>query len=208
MRILYIGDNRIRGNYGCRATSTALSLIVGSKHSIVGRVTGNVTFLFPRIVYFKYFPSFIYKILGKLKYWNKVQPFAARVCYKLQQVTKKAEWFDFISHDMEKSIKNLKKCLPANPVLSELNIDQYDFDAMVVNGEGSFIFCTPQWREPLVMTMCMYWAEKLGKKVFFMNAMFSDRPNNTRNEKTLALVNEILGKAELVVARENISFNM
>ena len=35
----------------------------------------------------------------------------------------------------------------------------------------------------------MYWAEKLGKKVFFMNAMFSDRPNNTRNEKTLALVN-------------------
>ena len=37
--------------------------------------------------------------------------------------------------------------------------------------------------------------------------MFSDRPNNTRNEKTLALVNEILGKAELVVARENISFN-
>ncbi|HRF68408.1 MAG TPA: polysaccharide pyruvyl transferase family protein [Muribaculum sp.] len=207
MRILYIGDNRIRGNYGCRATSTALSLIVGSKHSIVGRVTGNVTFLFPRIVYFKYFPSFIYKILGKLKYWNKVQPFAARVCYKLQQVTKKAEWFDFISHDMEKSIKNLKKCLPANPVLSELNIDQYDFDAMVVNGEGSFIFCTPQWREPLVMTMCMYWAEKLGKKVFFMNAMFSDRPNNTRNEKTLALVNEILGKAELVVARENISFN-
>ena len=58
-----------------------------------------------------------------------------------------------------------------------------------------------------MILMQWYWAEKLGKKVFFMNAMFSDRPNNTRNEKTLALVNEILGKAELVVARENISFN-
>ncbi len=206
MKILYVGDNRIRGNYGCRATSTALSLMVGAKHSIVGRITGNVTATFPRIVYFKYFPSWAYKILANLKYWNKIQPILARVCFKLQRMTKKSEWFDFVSHDMEKSIKNLKKCLPANPVLSELDIERYDFDAVVVNGEGSFIFCTPQWREPLVMTMCMYWAEKLGKKVFFMNAMFSDRPDNERNPKTLSLVNDILSKAEVVVARENVSF--
>lgn len=206
MKILYVGDNRIRGNYGCRATSTALSLMVGTKHSIVGRITGNVTETFPRIVYFKYLPSWAYRTLGKFKYWNKLQPILARVCFKLQGMTQKSEWFDFASHDMEKSIKNLKKCLPANPILSELDIDQYDFDAVVVNGEGSFIFSTPQWREPLVMTMCMYWAEKLGKKVFFMNAMFSDRPDNERNQKTLSLVNDILSKAEVVVARENVSF--
>lgn len=206
MKIVYVGDNRIRGNYGCRATSTALSLITRSKHSIVGRVTGNVTSTFPRVVYFKYFPGWFYKGLSKLKYWEKIHLIAARICFKLQCLTKKDEWFDFISHDMEKSIKNLKKCLPANPILSELIMEQYDFDAVVVNGEGSFIFSTPQWREPLVMTMCMYWAEKLGKKVFFMNAMFSDRPNNTRNQKTLTLVNEILSKAEVVVARESVSY--
>lgn len=206
MKILYVGDNRIRGNYGCRATSTALSLIVQSEHSIVGRVTGNATSTFSPVVYFKFFPSWVYKGLSKLKYWKKLHPIAAKICFKLQKATKKAEWFDFVSHDMEKSIKNLKKCLPANPELSELDIDQYDFDAMVVNGEGSFIFCTPQWREPLVMTMCMFWAQKLGKKVFFMNAMFSDRPNNERNEKTLSLVNAVLSKADIVVARENVSF--
>jgi len=32
MKIVYVGDNRTRGNYGCRATSTALSQIIGEEH--------------------------------------------------------------------------------------------------------------------------------------------------------------------------------
>ena len=43
MNIVYVGDNRNRGNFGCRATSTALSQLVGSENTIVGRVTGRYT---------------------------------------------------------------------------------------------------------------------------------------------------------------------
>lgn len=38
MKIIYVGDNRNRGNFGCRATSTALSQIIEQEHEIVGTV--------------------------------------------------------------------------------------------------------------------------------------------------------------------------
>lgn len=43
MKIVYVGDNRNRGNYGCRATSTALSQIISKENEIVGRVYGDYT---------------------------------------------------------------------------------------------------------------------------------------------------------------------
>lgn len=204
--IVFLGDNRIRGNYGCRGTSTALSLLLGSKFKIVGRVTGNVTETFPRIFYIAGMPKFAYSLLGRIRIWIKIQPIAARAVYWLGRKLGKQQWFDFVSLDMEKSIKNFRRCLPANPLLKELDMSQYDFDALVVNGEGSFIFTTPQWREPLVMLMVIHWAQKLGKKAYFLNAMFSDRPNNKRNESTLKLANDILSKCEVVVTREEMSF--
>lgn len=207
MKIVYLGDNRIRGNYGCRGTSTALSQLIGKNNQIVGRITGNVTETFPRIFYFKFFPRCLYNLIGKWNKWNKIQPIASRFVFWLGRKLHKESWFDFVSYDMDKSIKNLRKCLPANALLQELDLDKYEFDAVVVNGEGSFIFTTPQWREPLVMSMIMYWAQKLGKEVYFLNAMFSDRPNNPRNTKTLELVNGILSKCKIVVAREVISYN-
>ena len=54
--------------------------------------------------------------------------------------------------------------------------------------------------------MCIYQALKHHKKVFFMNAMFSDRPGNQRNIQTLALVNDLLSKSNVVSVRESFSF--
>ena len=81
--IVFLGDNRIRGNYGCRGTSTALSLLLGSKFKIVGRVTGNVTETFPRIFYIAGMPKFAYSLLGRIRIWIKIQPIAARAVYWL-----------------------------------------------------------------------------------------------------------------------------
>lgn len=207
MKILYVADNRNRGNYGCRATSTALSMLVGERHEIVGRITGRYThYDTGNLVFCKYFPSWLYKWLGSCRSWNRFRPTVHRILHFL---TRKRYLFgpcDFACQDMERMIKNFKKCLPANNQLKEFDIESYDFDAMVVNGEGSFIFCTPPWRESLVISMCMYWALELGKKVFFMNAMFSDMPNSPKNQKTLDVVNELFSRCEVVVARESISF--
>ena len=40
MRIVYVGDNRNRGNFGCRGTSTALSQLLTINNDIVGRISG------------------------------------------------------------------------------------------------------------------------------------------------------------------------
>lgn len=208
MKILYVADNRNRGNYGCRATSTALSMLIGEKHEVVGRVSGRYThYDTGGLVFCKYFPSWVYKWMGKNKRWDRLRPVVHNILYFF---TRKHYLFgpcDFVCQDMERMIANFKKCLPANKQLKEFDIESYDFDAMVVNGEGSFIFCTPPWRESLVISMCMYWALKLGKKVYFMNAMFSDMPNSPRNQKTLDIVDELFSRCEVVVARESISYD-
>ena len=43
MKIVYVGDNRNRGNFGCRATSTALSQLIEKNNVIVGTVSGRYT---------------------------------------------------------------------------------------------------------------------------------------------------------------------
>lgn len=207
MKILYLADNRVRGNFGCRATSTALSMLVGEDHEIVGRITGRHTNYDTGNLFFcKYFPKWVYRWVSKRKWWKQIKPSIYLVLRKLSRGNYYFGSFDFISLDMEKSISNYKKCHIANPEIEEYNLENYDFDALVVNGEGSFIFSTPAWRESLIMSMIMYWALKKGKKVYFMNAMFSDLPNSPRNYKTLSVVEKILSKCEIVVARESTSY--
>lgn len=208
MRIVYVGDNRVRGNYGCRATSTALSLLIGEQHEIVGRITGAHTHFNTNELFFKRsWPGNIYKFLGNLKNWKEYK----KVLYMwIRFKCRGGKYYfgkhDFISCDLEKSIENLKKLIPANPEYKEFDLSQYDFDALVVNGEGSFIFSTPIWRESLIISMEIYWALKLGKKVFFLNAMFSDDPHSAHNEEMVNLVDDILSKCDVVTVREEISY--
>lgn len=208
MKIVYVGDNRNRGNFGCRATSTALSQIISKEHEIVGRIYGDYTNVDTgELFFYQYYPAWLYKKISKFKYWNYLK----KGLYLFNRMLKRGKYyfsnFDFIDYDFEKSIKNLIKCIPANPHLKDFDLRQYDFDALVVNGEGSFIFATPPWRECLVEAMLMYWAEKMGKKVYYLNGMLSDDPYSERNRKTIELVQPIFNKAEVVSVRERYSFD-
>jgi len=207
MRIVYVGDNRVRGNFGCRATSTALSLLVGEEHEIVGRITGQHTHFDTDELYFKEgWPAFKYRFWGKQKYWNHLKKmFFILTKFKTRGGKYYFSKYDFISCNLEKSIQNLKKLIPANPSYKEFDLSQYDFDALVINGEGSFIFSTPIWRESLVICMEIYWALKMGKKVFFMNAMFSDDPHSEHNLNMVQLVDDLLSKCDVVTVREEMS---
>lgn len=208
MRIVYVGDNRVRGNFGCRATSTALSQLISENHEIVGRITGKHTHFDTDELFFKDgWSEQVYKFWGSKKhwaYWKKLFFLYTRL--KTRGGKYYFSKYDFISLDLEKSIENLKKLIWANPSYKEFDLSQYDFDALVINGEGSFIFSTPIWRESLVISMEIYWALKMGKKVFFLNAMFSDAPTNPHNEKMASLVNQLLSKCNLVTVREEMSY--
>ena len=213
MKVLYVSDNRVRGNYGCRATSTALSQLIRQNHEIVGVVTGRYTnYDLNDLIFCKYFPSWLYPVLGEMVKKRSMR----HLFFKIQTMLCRffsshylAGPFDYISLDFDSSISNLKKCLPANPHLQEFNLDNYEFDAMIVNGEGSFIFSTPEWhwREALNIGMLMHWALKLGKKVYFVNAMFSDESTTPRNQHMLEVMDNVFSRCDLVSVREKMSYD-
>lgn len=205
MKVVYVSDNRVRGNYGCRATSTALSQLVRKNNEITGVVSGKYTNYLPGpIVFSEHYPHSLYSKLASLKHWNYLR----KIIYLWHKVKRHGNKpflfskFDFVSTDLDKSIDNLIACLPANDHIEEYDLRQYDFDAMVVNGEGSFIFATPPWRESIILLMLMHWAQKMGKKVYFLNAMFSDDPYSQRNQEVLDLTNRVLSRADYVSVRE------
>jgi polysaccharide pyruvyl transferase WcaK-like protein len=194
----------VRGNYGCRATSTALSLLVGREHTIVGRITGTHThFDTDELFFVRGLPGGVYRFLRKMPMWKHVKT-VLHLLFRM--VSRGGRYyfgpFDFISTDLEKSIENLLRLIPANPAYAEFDLRRYKFDALVVNGEGSFIFSTPPWRESLVIAMEMYWALKMGKKVYFLNAMLSDAPDSPHNYETARVVDSLLARCEAVVVRE------
>ena len=80
MNIVYVGDNRNRGNFGCRATSTALAQIIEKNNKIVGTVTGRFTNNDTgELFYYKYLPSWLYKwLVSFLRGDILSQPF---ICY-------------------------------------------------------------------------------------------------------------------------------
>lgn len=205
MKIVYLGDNRNRGNYGCRGTSTALSQLISSqKHEIVGRITGKYTnYDTGELFFLRGISKSTYVRLSRFKYW----PYLRRILYMFHRFKTRGGKFlfskyDFASLDFDRAIENLITCLPANPHLKEFDLRQYDFDALVVNGEGSFIFATPPWRESVVEAMEIYWAKKLGKKVFFMNSMLSDDPFSKHNQKTIDCMQKIFNACDAVCVRE------
>lgn len=204
MKVLYVSDNRCRGNFGCRATSIALSQIIGEKAEIVGHISGAYTNWYcGNLVVNHNWKKTKYEKIGNLKYWNHL----SYALYHFYRFIDKDHFFfgkhDFISVDFDKSIENLLNCIPANKHISEYDLTKYDFDAMVVNGEGSFIFSKVPWRESVIISMLMYWAQKMGKKVYFLNAMLSDDPNSEHNAQMISVVSSVFEKCEVVQVRES-----
>lgn len=207
MKIVYVGDNRNRGNFGCRATSTALAQIIEKNNEIVGTVTGRYTNNDTgELFYYKHFPTWLYKWLGGLSSWKNLKP-AFYMFFRLLRKGRQYIFsnFDYLSYDLDQCVENFIKCLPANPQLKEFDLRQYDFDALIVNGEGSFIFRIPAWRECINEAMLMHWAIKMGKKVYYMNGMLSDDPFTERNKEVVALVKPLFYKSEIVGVRESYS---
>ena len=203
MNIVYVGDNRNRLNYGCRATSTALSELLSVNNKIVGRIHGNFRNTDTRkIFYSPILGSYIYKFCARRKHWPIFKEVLIDIIHIRRKMKVSFTSNDFISMDFENSINKLLKCLPANDILKECDLRQYDFDALVVNGEGSFIFSQNPWRESLVEAMFMYWAKKMGKKVFFLNGMFSGSPNHELNMSTISLMRPLFETIDLVGVRE------
>lgn len=205
MKVVYVSDNRARGNYGCRATSTALSQLTRRDNEIVGVVSGAYSnWNMGPVFYNPILPRSVYSVLAKSKCWPNLReglhliqkmvhhPFGS---FALSNI-------DLLSINLDDGIERIEKAIDANDHVADYDLRRYDFDAMVVNGEGSFIFATPAWRESILLLTMMHWAQRLGKKVYFVNAMLSDDPYSPRNQEIVDLTAKVLSRCELVAVRE------
>ena len=204
MKVVYVGDNRNRGNYGCRGTSTALSQLIGKNNEIVGRITGRYDFFDTGELYcVKGKNEEFYTRKSRHKLWKYEKRF---LHYYHRFLDRGGRYLlgkhDFASLDFEEAINNLIACIPANPLMKEFDLRQYEFDALVVNGEGSFIFAEKPWRESVIEAMEMYWAKKMGKKVFYLNGMLSDDPHSNHNQKTIDAMQKVFKSCDEVCVRE------
>lgn len=201
MKILLIGDNRNRKNFGCRGTSIALSQLISKKHEKIGSIFGTFTANKGNVFYIPGLPKIAYKIIGKLPGWKYIRTIWWKVVLKLF-TTKNGLIFDYARNNPEKSLKNFLRCLPANQHLEEFNLLNYNFEGAVFNGEGTMIMTNPPRREALNYLMLSYWAKKLNKKVFFINAMFSDCPETGRNSKTVNEADKVFSKCDALIVRD------
>lgn len=210
MRIVYVGDNRNRDNYGCRATSTALSQLISENHTIVGRIYGHYTNGdVDNVFYYKGLKKQIYiKYPQKKRWWFIRQVLILFFHFLGRRTRNNLPTYDFIEYNWDKSIENLKRCIPSNPQLEECDLGRYDYDALVVNGEGSFIFSNRPWREAMVEAMLMYWAKKQGKKVYFLNAMFSKGADDELNMETVNAVKPVFESIDYIGVRERWSYEL
>ena len=200
MNIIYIADNRDRHNFGCRGTSAALSSIISKEHKIVARISGRLT-LNSDFVYIPFVPNITNKIIYSNKYIVKL----CRKIVKALPVKIRAK-FDFLSLNFDKSMKRLIEYSKINTLYQEINLDGYDYDAIIINGEGSMIMSTPPRRDTLYYMLFIYWANKRGKKVFLLNGMFSDCPKTGSNRTLITKCNEILPLCNFISIRDPISY--
>jgi len=198
MKVVYIGDGRCRVNWGARATSTALYDLVVAKHTVQSIIESDAKDgKYTRILSLPPFPLSVLKAIDKS---NKgVFNFLKKVARKLK--LKNVGLIDYVVDDIDQSVKNFMAIKDKYPNLEEMYVKIKEADAVVLNGEGSFIFKTPPRRDALFFLFILKLAKQLGKKAYYLNSLISDCPKTGRNIQTATQMVNILRQCDGISVR-------
>lgn len=192
-KIVFVADNRNRENWGCRATSIALKDIIKEQCEISYTIYGDITGW--------YAPVHFYRNTLKTRLYS--------ILYRSSGLAKNIfrlfDAADIIRSTVDKSYSLYQKAIKKNRSLQEIDEKIKQADAMVVNGEGTFIFSTPNRYDTIMYLLLIKVAQSYGKRTYCLNAMFSDYPNSPRNLSVINEAKEILGSCTFVTARDPIS---
>lgn len=192
-KVIFVADNRNRENWGCRATSIALKDIIKEQCEIIYTIYGDITGWYNPIKFHKNgFKTKLYTMLYKSSDFIK-------------NIFRLFDAADIIRLTVEKSYLQYQKAIKKNRYLQEIDENIKQADAMVVNGEGTFIFSTPNRYDTIMYLLLLKVAQTYGKRTYCLNAMFSDYPNSSRNYSVINEAKDILGSCTLVTARDPIS---
>ena len=191
MKVCFVGDNRVRPNFGCRATSKAIRDIVAKQHKIVSVVSGDMTEM--------YRPS-LYKGTCQI---SKLASYVQRIKRKFIQPKDDA---DFIADDVSDSLNACLRVYRQYRPLQDLYDNIACADAVILNGEGTFIFRQNPRYDMNFYLFILAFAQSIGKRTYVLNAMFTDGTASKRNSQSIQQAKQILQKCITVTARDNISF--
>jgi len=193
MRLLVVSDNRTSLNWGCRATSIALTELLARRFELTGAIYNDIKKR---------------RLCASAPAW--AQPgrggrLRRAVAWRLDRFWGRHR--DFVSLDAERSVRTLRRYKDRRAELGRIFHQVAEADAVVVNGEGDMIF-NPQRRTLQFLLMIIELARQLDKRVCFVNAMVSDCPRVGRDADVAAACVRGLGACTLVTVRDRDSLRL
>lgn len=152
-------------------------------------------------------PRLGYSILGAIPEFHRIW----RMVLRLLGGVKPLKMFDFVTPCPARTLKNLHRCLPANPQMQEFVEGFDESESVILNGEGTFISSTKVRREALVYLMYIQWAKARGKKVYVVNAMLSldpISPENPVSQSWMTKFCQALNSVDLIYFRDRESLRL
>lgn len=200
MNILLVGDSRTSNNWGARGTSIAI-------HSLISRV-GHVALVIEGGEYCWSSTEFAF-VGARLpdRYSRRLLRAARdsrrrRVFGPLVAAGRALGMRDFVDPDPDRTADNIIKHRHRYPVLRRIFDKAAACDAVVINAEGDLVFTTPPRREALFLLGMTALGARLGKPVYFVNALVSDCPYTGRNAETAAAARRMFARCEKVLVRD------
>ncbi|HIK06691.1 MAG TPA: polysaccharide pyruvyl transferase family protein [Trichormus sp. M33_DOE_039] len=206
MKLLYVGDNRNRSNWGCRATSIALRQLLDKKFHVSKVIYGNyIAFdikagLGANITYDH---NRFYK-----RFYRRIKNLVVKKKDVLQTGINFIEnSTDYLKLDCKNNLTEFLKYQGKNENVDFIYNAVLDCDAIVVNAEGTFIFSNPPRRDTLFFLLLADLANHFGKKIYFLNGMISDCPRTGHNEEIFAYTVQKFLESSFVAVRDKESFD-
>lgn len=197
-RFVYIGDNSDRPNYGCRATSLALRMLIERHGVIVATVFGRMI-QEPLPSRAERFKNLIEHRVGAG--WGAAYAGAG----KLIGLDRRP---DVIGIDPVASAASLDQIAARFPSVKTMLDAIRSADAVVINGEGDMIFKMPPRRKLMFINALVHVSAEANVPVHYVNAMVSDCPFSGRGEEISEASIATLRKCASVVLRDHQSLSV
>ncbi len=196
MKLLYVGDNRSRHNWGCRATSKALQTLILKNNELSGTIHGDE-------IYGGHTKT-IYSSIIPVKWYKRIEAKRKNLFFRILYAIISTQRIkdDYLSEDIDASIEFFEENNKYFPHLLHISNLINSCDAMVINGEGTMIFTISPRRDTLFYLFMLKLAKKRNKKTFYLNAMISDPPNTGRNEQTVLQMLNIFATCDGITLRD------
>ena len=200
---LLVGDNRTGNNWGGRGVSLALRSLLGTVFNIESEIEGREFLL--DFAGYGYVGTLLPARFDHLFMHAWQQRATRRLFDRYVKFEEAYGAHDYVAVDAAETVEAMHRYRTTVPEIGAILDKVESAEVVVVNGEGEFVFTTPPRRAVLLRHALMEYAYRLGKPVFFVNAMLSDCPFTGRHTRTAEETRRQLARCAGVFLRDHAS---